>query len=162
VRLAVLLLAGCTVKTTVATPSELAVHGPAFTEHGEAELLRSDGNVRVSARERVTVRVRDGDLQHIETMTVAELVAGCHSEGADDGCLARRVVNEPVLRHREQHVDGDRVAKIVGFSAIGGMVGYCFAECQGDGDLGRGFAYVGIAFGGTAVLLLLVSMLGGN
>ena len=156
------LLAGCMVKTTTATPSELAVHGPTFTQDGRAELLRSDGNVTISADERVTVRVQDGDLQHIETMTVRELVRGCNSEGADDGCLARRVVSEPVLKHRVRTFDSDAAAKLVGISAMGGLVGYCAAECQGDGDLQRGLLYTGGFIGGTLALGFLLMALGGH
>src|SRR5438105_6227756 len=118
-----LVLAGCAVHMTTATPSELAAHGPAFTQQGYAELVRNDGNVRVAADEPVTVHLQEGEgLQRTATITVGELVAGCVNDGPDRGCLARRSVEEPVLHHRERHVDGDRVAKLVGVSAIGGIV----------------------------------------
>ncbi|HEY5927586.1 MAG TPA: hypothetical protein VIV11_38140 [Kofleriaceae bacterium] len=160
---AIVLLAGCAVRTTTATPSQLAAHAPAFTQDGHAELVRSTGNVRVSAEEQVTVRLQEGDgLQRTATMTVRELVDGCNLDGPDQGCLARRAVEEPVLRHRERRVDDDRVVKLVGFSAIGGLVGYCAAECQGDGDLERGFAYTAGFIGGTLLLGFVAIMIGGR
>jgi hypothetical protein len=163
-RLAVLaLVAGCGVRTTTATPSELAAHSRAFTQQGRAELIRSDGNVTVSADEQVTVRLEEGDgLQRTTTMTVRELVAGCNLDGPDEGCLARRAVSEQVLKHKERNFDGDNVAKLVGFSAIGGVIGFCAAECQDEGSIQRGFAYTALFVGGFAALFVITSMLGGR
>ena len=159
----VVMLAGCAVHMTTAAPSELAAHAPAFAQQGYADLVRRDGNVRVSADERVTVHIEEGEgLQRIATMTVKELVAGCVVDGPDQGCLARRSVEEPVLHHRERHFDGDRLAQLVGISAIAGIVGYCAAACQNNDALGRGFAYAGGFIGGTFVLLVLASYLGGH
>jgi hypothetical protein len=160
--LAVLALSGCAVRTTTATPSELAAHGPVFVSTGRAELVRTRGNVVVSADERVDVRLRDGDLQRSATLTVRELVEGCTAEGADQGCLARKAVEEPVLRHRERKVDGERAAILVGVGAMGGVVGYCMAECQGDGDLERGAKYTVGFVGGMLALGFLLMMVGGH
>src|SRR5690349_21399147 len=121
-----IVLAGCAVRVTTANPSELATHAPAFAQTGHAELLRRDGNVTVSADERVTVRIQEDEgLQRTETLTVRELVAGCNAVGPDTGCLARRVIDEPVLHHRERHVDETRTATLVGLGAMGGVIGYC-------------------------------------
>jgi hypothetical protein len=160
---ALVLLAGCAVRTTTATPSELAVHGPTFIQQGHADLARGSGHVRVSADERVVARIREGDgLERTATITVREFVEGCNLDGPDTGCLARRAVEEPVLRHRERGFDGDRMAKLVGFSAIAGVVGYCASECQDDGSIARGFAYAGAAVGGTIALFAIAVMLGGR
>jgi hypothetical protein len=163
-RLVVLVLvAGCAVRTTTATPSELAAHANAFTQQGRAELIRGSGNVVVSADETVTVRLEEGDgLQRTATLTVRELVAGCKLDGADEGCLARRAISEPVLKHRERQFDDDQVAKLVGFSAIGGVIGFCAAECQDEGSIARGFAYTAAFVGGFALLFLGAVMLGGH
>jgi hypothetical protein len=155
-------LAGCAVRTTTARPSELAAHAQTFAAAGRAELIRSTGNVVISADERVEVRIREGDLQRSATMTVRELVEGCKLDGPDPGCLARQAIDEPVLRHRERKLDSSSATKVVGFGAIGGLIGYCAAECQDDGSLQRGFGYTAAFVGGFVVLSLVAAMLGGN
>src|SRR5688572_17451965 len=151
---AVIALAGCASRTIAVAPSELARNAATLARDQRAVVYALDGQpAEIHASERVTINLRDGDVQRPVTLTVGELVAGCERDAAPS-CAADRAVGEKAMFRRERRLDSDIVAKGVGFAAVGGLVGYCLAACQDDSSVPRAFGYTALAIAGVSLLFI--------
>jgi hypothetical protein len=163
VPVAIIALAGCATRTIVVAPAELARNATALSRDRRVVIYALDGKpAEVRANERVDGFLRDGEIQRPVTMTVGELVAGCEAGSASPGCAAERMVGDRAKLRRERSVDGDAVAKVVGFGAIGGLAGYCLAACQDESSVPRAFGYAALGIAGFTLLFLGAVALGGR
>jgi hypothetical protein len=142
-------------------PGIVAVGASDLRTHGRARIYADDGDViTIHAKDRVDVHVRDGDLQVPRSLTLGDIASGCEQPNGD--CLALRVVEQRLVVRHDHHLDEDVVAKGVGFLAVGALIGYCLAECQDEGSVGRALGYTGAAIAGTTLLFLLAVAAGGH
>jgi hypothetical protein len=160
----VVALAGCATRTVVVAPGVVANSASELRDHGRAVVYAMDGKqAEIHTKDRVDVYVREGaDLQKPYSLTLGEIAAGCESGQNKGSCIVERVVDQRLVVRHEHHVDSDLVAKGVGLLAIGGLTGYCLAECQDEGSVGRAFGYTAAVVGGTALLFVLAVALGGR
>jgi len=160
---ATIALTGCATRTIVVAPAELARNATELSRDQRAVVYTLDGKpAEIRASERVAVSLRDGDVQKPVTLTVGELVAGCERDAALPNCAAARIVGDKATVRRERSVDGDLIAKGVGFAAIGGLSGYCLAECQDQSSVPRAFGYAALGVAGFAALFFVAITLGGH
>ena len=157
-------LAGCATRTVVVAPGVVANSARELRDRGRAVVYAMDGKeAEIHAKDRVDVFVREGgDLQKPYSLTLGQIAAGCESGQNTGSCMVERVVDQRLIVRHEHHLDSDVVAKGVGFLAIGGLTGYCLAECQDEGSVGRAFGYTAAVIGGTALLFVLAVALGGH
>ena len=161
--LVALALTGCATRTVVIAPGMVAASAAELHDNGRARVYAMDGQETViHDHDHVDVHVREeGALQTSRSLTLGEMATGCETE-PKGACLADRVVDQRLEVHHVRSVDKDLVAKGVGFLAIGALTGYCLAECQDDGSVGRAYGYTGAAIAGVALLFVLVVALGGH
>lgn len=152
------LLAGCATRTIVVAPGMVSAHAQELERDGKATIYTMDGSrADIHAKDKVEVYVDDAGVQRRQKATLGELAAGCETDAT---CLAQRVVDQKLTIRHEHHVDEDRIAKAVGFLAIGGLIGYCLAECQDESTVPRALLITGAAVGAAGLLLLLMANIG--
>jgi hypothetical protein len=143
-------------------PLELGQHARELVTTGTANVGPYGSQVHVEASERIDVRLAEGNTQRPARLTVGELVQGCVDDIQAPSCLAQQAGNDLTLLRRERHLDRGKLETAIGFGLIGGAIGACMAECQGDADLDKGLAYSGGAFLAFAAAFLLVAAVGGD
>lgn len=162
-RIAVLVaVAGCATRTVQVAPGVIAGGAPDLHTYGHAKVYAEDGKVtEIHAKDSVEVHVRqEGELQIPMKLTLGEMAAGCEVDHGD--CIAWRVVDQRVVVAHDHHLDSDRVAKAVGFGAVGGLIGFCLSECQDEGSVGRAIGYTAIGIGAFGLLVIAAIALGGH
>jgi hypothetical protein len=153
------LLAGCATRTIVVAPGMVSGHAAELKRDGKATIYTMGSRADIHAKDKVEVYVDDGGVQRRQRATLGELAAGCE-DAASPSCIAQRVVDQRVTVRHEHHVDEDRIAKAVGFLAVGGLIGYCLAECQDESTVPRALGITAAAVGAAGLLLLLMANIG--
>lgn len=70
-------------------------------------------------------------------VTVRELVTGCRA----GDCLAKQIRDEPIELGRRTRISPEAVARIIGATAVAGLSGYCYVNCE---NRGATFGLVGL------------------
>lgn len=154
------LVAGCATRTIVVAPGMVSAHAEELKRDGKATIYTMDGKrADIHGKDKVEVYVHDDGVQHLRKVTLGELAAGCEDVSAPN-CIAQRVVDQRLTIRHEHHLDEDRIAKAVGFLAVGGLIGYCLAECQDDSTVPRALGITAAAVAGAGLLLLIMANTG--
>ena len=135
---------GCSSSTRSARPIQIASRASELLRVGHADVpaidsnpARIGGTIRVSADERVQIRIIEPDgSQQTSQLTVRELVAGCVDDLTAPGCLPSRAADEAVVSRPVSRLEGNRAGPIIGLSAIGALAIVCLAACAGGTDNG--------------------------
>jgi len=159
--LVLLAVSGCATRTVRVAPGVIAVGASDLNTYGHAKVYAQDGQVAtIHAKDSVEVLVRqEGDLQIPMKLTLGEMAEGCE---LGNECIANRVVDQRIVIKHDHYLDEDVVAKGIGFMAVGGLIGFCLAECQDEGSVGRAVGYTAAVIGGTALLFVLAVAAGGR
>jgi len=159
---ALLALAACTAQTVRVRPSELALRAPDIVKNGEADIWPLETHRHVRASDAIDVHIADGDTQRPQRLTIGELVAGCVVDVKSPDCLAHKAVDDLTYVRTERHLDKDKLATGIAFTAIGGAIGACLVACQDNAELGKGLEYMGIGVAAFAALFILLVAAGGR